>query len=96
MESLWREVALHLLDVTFAKQLKIFNAAVFLVVHRHGAHFVEIGVKVSQFPLPCLRHRFALCTQGSDLVFQVPNLVDSGFDSFYQFHVHLILVVQEP
>ena len=45
LESLWREVALHLADILFTEKLKVFEGGVFLIIDSHRAHLVKTLVK---------------------------------------------------
>ena len=45
LESLWREVALHLPDVLFTEKLKVFECGILLIIDRYRAHLVKTLVK---------------------------------------------------
>lgn len=45
---LFAQVALHLLEVGLAKQLQVFNAAVFLVIDSDRAHLIELLVEMTK------------------------------------------------
>ena len=90
------KVALHLLNVVLAQELQIFNAAVFTVIDRDGAHLIEVSVKASEIAFEIWRHRLPGSVKGADALFGAPYLIHRSLNGLDKFHVHFVAVVQEP
>ena len=93
LEGQRSKVALHLLYVVLAEKLQIFDAAVFAVIDRHGAHLIKIAVKATQVAFEIWRHTFAFCVKGAYALLDTPYFIDCGLDGCYQLRVHLVAVM---
>ena len=93
LEGQRSKVALHLLYVVLAEKLQIFDAAVFAVVDRNGAHLIEVAVKATQVAFEIWRHTFALCVKGAYALLCALYLIDCGLNGFDKLHVHFVAVM---
>ena len=90
------QVAFHLTDVVLAQQLDILNARVFLVVHRHGTHLVQLRVQLTQIPFQIRWDGLLLFAHLAYALLRVPDFIERGLNALYEILVHLLAVVQEP